>query len=548
MFDTTDQILSQLRAGEDSRAEFKELRYGKRGVISPRTEDLATEMVAFANAEGGTLIFGVDDSGAPAGVPRDRLDAVEQWIINVASDLCDPPIRPVLRRAVVPSVDGEVTIVLAEIPRGVHVHRTAQGRYHVRVGSTERDLDRTELARLFQDRGRGFVFDEQPVHAATANDLSRGLLGPFRALSDYPLAGPAPQHPYHLKGPARSGPPHRGRPPGAGKSHVAAGLGLRLVENGFRVLYLRTAGLVQKLQTARRDLALDSAVAKLHERRAYKNRSLLVIANEPFSAWGKVFGSDAMAVAAVDRLVYRSHIFDLNVESYRRWAAAEARRAVVWGSVRPASRRRRVRRPAMTRIGPKTGLRAAHGARPEASAPSETAGSGPGRSPACSSTPPSLPTLAPNPTPQRRDPPRCHLDCRRAGGCESRAATVAPAGDPAGGNASERRAGLVRTQRRGITGTASPELTATGLPARIEVRLGWLPRRSVERSARPAAFARFVNAPARESARHLLLSPRRCRVSGQPRRATPRSGQPSRTGSPGHQEGRAVSDTGTPQR
>ena len=38
MFDATDRILRQLRAGEDSRTEFKELRYGKHGVISPRTE------------------------------------------------------------------------------------------------------------------------------------------------------------------------------------------------------------------------------------------------------------------------------------------------------------------------------------------------------------------------------------------------------------------------------------------------------------------------------------------------------------------------------
>ena len=99
MFDATDQILRQLLAGEDSRTEFKELRYGKRGVISPRTEHLAAKMVAFGNAEGGMFIFGVDDSGAPAGVLRDRLDAIEQWIINVASDLCDRPIRPVLRRS-----------------------------------------------------------------------------------------------------------------------------------------------------------------------------------------------------------------------------------------------------------------------------------------------------------------------------------------------------------------------------------------------------------------------------------------------------------------
>ena len=52
-------------------------------------------------------------------------------------------------------------------------------------------------------------------------------------------------------------------PLGTGKSHLAAGLGLRLVENGFRVLCQRTASLVQKLQAARRDLALDAAVARL---------------------------------------------------------------------------------------------------------------------------------------------------------------------------------------------------------------------------------------------------------------------------------------------
>ena len=54
-------------------------------------------------------------------------------------------------------------------------------------------------------------------------------------------------------------------PPGTGKSHLAAGLGLALVENGFRVLYQRTANLVQKLQAARRDLALEAAIRKLHK-------------------------------------------------------------------------------------------------------------------------------------------------------------------------------------------------------------------------------------------------------------------------------------------
>src|SRR3546814_1213916 len=52
-------------------------------------------------------------------------------------------------------------------------------------------------------------------------------------------------------------------PPGGGKSHLAAAIGLQLVQNGWRVLFTRTSELVQKLQLARRELALESAIDKL---------------------------------------------------------------------------------------------------------------------------------------------------------------------------------------------------------------------------------------------------------------------------------------------
>jgi DNA replication protein DnaC len=52
-------------------------------------------------------------------------------------------------------------------------------------------------------------------------------------------------------------------PPGGGKSHLAAALGFALVENGWRVLFPRTTDLVQRLQIARRELALEAAIAKL---------------------------------------------------------------------------------------------------------------------------------------------------------------------------------------------------------------------------------------------------------------------------------------------
>ncbi len=141
-------------------------------------------------------------------------------------------------------------------------------------------------------------------------------------------------------------------PPGGGKSHLAAAIGLMLIENGWRGLFTRTTDLVQKLQVARRELQLEAAIAKLDKfdliilddlayvtkdqaetsvlfeliSARYERRSIMITANQPFGEWNKVFPDPAMTLAAVDRLVHHATIFEMNVESYRRRSAMEAKR------------------------------------------------------------------------------------------------------------------------------------------------------------------------------------------------------------------------------
>ena len=117
-------------------------------------------------------------------------------------------------------------------------------------------------------------------------------------------------------------------PPGGGKSHLAAAIGLGLIENGWRVLFTRTTDLVQRLQVARRELALESAIAKLDKYHLlilddlacvtkdqaetsvlfelisarYERRSTLITANQPFGEWNRIFPDPAMTLAAVDRV------------------------------------------------------------------------------------------------------------------------------------------------------------------------------------------------------------------------------------------------------
>ena len=73
MIGSIGDIQHQIGVGEDSQTEFKEVILGKEGVLSPDIESIAGEMVAFANAQGGTILLGVNDDGVAVGLPHDRL-------------------------------------------------------------------------------------------------------------------------------------------------------------------------------------------------------------------------------------------------------------------------------------------------------------------------------------------------------------------------------------------------------------------------------------------------------------------------------------------
>ncbi len=56
--------------------------------------------------------------------------------------------------------------------------------------------------------------------------------------------------------------------------------------------------------------------------RRYETRSLAIAANQRSRARDRVFPDPAVTVAAIDRLVHHATILEMNVDSYRRRAAA----------------------------------------------------------------------------------------------------------------------------------------------------------------------------------------------------------------------------------
>ena len=102
---------------------------------------------------------------------------------------------------------------------------------------------------------------------------------------------------------------------GTGKTHAVAAIGHALIDTGRRVLFCSTTDMVQKLQSARRDLSLPAMLDKLDKfdlivlddlsyvrkdqvetsalfeliAHRYERHSLAITANQPFSAWAGAF-------------------------------------------------------------------------------------------------------------------------------------------------------------------------------------------------------------------------------------------------------------------
>ncbi len=172
-----EEIRRQLRLGEDSRWEFKEIRFAGNVPKSPSRDDLADEMAAFANTEGGVLLCGITDAGDVLGMSRGQMDELERLLVEVCTDMIKPPIRPVVLRR---ELEGGLPFLLVEIPQGYTQHDSPGGSFH-RVGSSKRRMTSDERLRLAQRRGqaRFLWFDKQPVPVTGFGTLDEDLWKPL---------------------------------------------------------------------------------------------------------------------------------------------------------------------------------------------------------------------------------------------------------------------------------------------------------------------------------------------------------------------------------
>ena len=145
-------IENLIEKGEGQDLEFK----------SMFTNDIGNGVCAFANTNDGTILVGVDNKGAIAGVSK----KVEEQIANII-DSCDPPVRAAIETGIV----NEKNILVVKVKKSGQVH-SWKGKIYLRVGSTNRPLSMREILELGQKLGK-IRFDEQICEGANLEDVDR---------------------------------------------------------------------------------------------------------------------------------------------------------------------------------------------------------------------------------------------------------------------------------------------------------------------------------------------------------------------------------------
>lgn len=156
------ELLEIIANGENSGIEFK------RDDIRP--EQLAKELVALANFQGGRLILGVDDDGAISGLQQKN---TQEWVLNIFRDKIFPQIIPFYEELKIDDTHRVAVITVASgVSKPYTVKHNNREDIYIRMGDRSELASREQQLRLFESGGLLHV-EILPVAGTSLASLDR---------------------------------------------------------------------------------------------------------------------------------------------------------------------------------------------------------------------------------------------------------------------------------------------------------------------------------------------------------------------------------------
>lgn len=151
-----------LAQGECEILDFKEhledkIAFGKSlKNFAPKYDELAKDVVAFANKKGGFLFVGIEDKTKEVNPDFEYADSKVFELIRQIQDRTVPSITIKPHRI---NVDGKEVLVL-EVPFTTQLHRTSKSEYLIRSNDGNRPIETYEMATVQAEKGL-IIYDQK---------------------------------------------------------------------------------------------------------------------------------------------------------------------------------------------------------------------------------------------------------------------------------------------------------------------------------------------------------------------------------------------------
>ena len=146
-------------------------------------KELAAHISAFANASGGTIVLGIENSGEVTGVNMDQENTLRQ----AGMDFLE--ILPEYRAEMLSTSNQTNLLVLTVQPSHNLIIKTKSGNAYLRVGDQSRKLSAAQLMELEYSRGTR-SFENTIVDSATVQDLDTDLIADYARLMNPVVSEP----------------------------------------------------------------------------------------------------------------------------------------------------------------------------------------------------------------------------------------------------------------------------------------------------------------------------------------------------------------------
>jgi len=158
------QYLRMIRDGESQFVEFKR--------AAVEAKHLAEDLVALANADGGTLLIGVEDDGHVSGVEgyQDHIDE----LLRAPYIHCVPPVEAQSDTFVV----GGKTVLALSVAYSTQVHETTGKAVYLRVGRKNQRLGVNDILRLAYAKGQA-ALESRAMEEVAFEDLDQALIADY---------------------------------------------------------------------------------------------------------------------------------------------------------------------------------------------------------------------------------------------------------------------------------------------------------------------------------------------------------------------------------